>query len=63
VATDPHNKKRSDGKTTGSKDAGRLAKGYKATGKVPSRNMEAGNGSKRLAARRFLGFLFDDDDE
>lgn len=58
----PDNKKRADGKLPGGKATQRAAKIYKATGKVPPRNMEVGNGTKRLAARRLWGFLFGDDE-
>jgi len=57
----PDNKKRSDGKLTGGKRVQPQAKAYKATGKVVSRSMEVGGGSKKLAARRIWGWLSGDD--
>jgi hypothetical protein len=58
----PDNKKRSDGKLPGGKDVPRAAKAYKATGKVPTRNMEVGTGSKNLSRRRIWRMLFGDDE-
>jgi hypothetical protein len=62
VMGNPANKKRSDGKLTGGKAAQGAAKAYKATGKVPSRNMEVGGGTKNLAMRRLWRMLFGEDE-
>lgn len=53
----PDNKKRSDGKLFGGKKVQPLAKAYKATGRLGTRNMEVGNGSKKLRLRRLWGML------
>jgi len=58
----PDNKKRSDGKLNGGKAAQRGAKAYKATGEVPPRHMEVGDGTKNLGGRRIWRLLFGDDD-
>jgi len=59
----PDNKRRSDGGLFGGKAAQSGAKAYKATGKVPSRQMRIGTGAENLAARRIWRMLFGDDDK
>jgi hypothetical protein len=59
----PDNKRRADGTLLGGKAAQQRSKAYKASGKLPTRNMEVGRGSGNLAAKRMWGWLFGKDDD